>query len=85
MSEELRILKNIIETKQKPFAKLALHIREEWKDGKPRFAVVRLYRDNFEEFSENQKVVISLWISDIIKLAREAGVQTYLEVFEYAP
>lgn len=80
MTNELKILRDIVSGKPAPFQKLFYTTGERWKDGKPRFAVVVLYRENFEEFSEDQKITISLWVSEIIKLARAAGVATYLEV-----
>lgn len=48
------------------------------------YHTIRLYRDNFEEFSESQRLALSEWLSDIIKIARLSDIPLYLEVFDHA-
>lgn len=51
----------------------------------PEFWTVRLYRDNFESFSTESKVVIHNWVSDILRNMRMIEPRVYLEVFERMP
>jgi hypothetical protein len=48
------------------------------------YLTLRLYRDNYEEFSEDQKVALGIWISDLMVSIR-AITPCYLEVFENVP
>lgn len=53
-------------------------------DYNSKYLTLRLYRDNFEEFSDNQRLGISMWISETMQLIRSI-VPCYLEVFESVP
>ena len=43
----------------------------------------RLYRDNLEGYSENQKVALFEYVNNLLILANDAGIKVYLEVYEY--
>lgn len=51
----------------------------------PEYWTLRLYRDNFESFSTESKVVIHNWVSDILRNMRMIEPRVYLEVFERMP
>lgn len=46
---------------------------------------LRLYRDNFETFSAEDKLVIFNWASDTIRLMRMVEPNSYVEVHERVP
>lgn len=51
----------------------------------PSFWTVRLYRDNFDSFSVEDRIVIHNWVSDIISSVREIEPRCYMEVDERVP
>lgn len=51
----------------------------------PEFWTVRLYRDNFDSFTAEDRMVIFNWVSDIIKDMRVFEPRSYVEVYERAP
>jgi hypothetical protein len=53
--------------------------------GNPEFWTVRLYRDNFDSFSAEDRLVISNWINELIRNIRTFQPLFYLEVHERMP
>jgi hypothetical protein len=51
----------------------------------PEWWTIRLYNDDFQSFSAEDRVVIFNWASDIIKTMRESGILVWPEKFEKAP
>jgi len=51
-------------------------------NGNPEYWTIRLYRDNFDRFSAEDRLVISNWVSDVIKNIRLIQPLIYLEVYE---
>lgn len=54
-------------------------------EGNPQFWTIRLYRDNFETFSAEDKMVIFNWVSDIIRSIRVVEPNCFVEVYERMP
>lgn len=54
-------------------------------NGNPEFWTLRLYRDNFDQFSAEDRLVISNWVTDVIKAMRLFQPLFYLEVHERMP
>lgn len=54
-------------------------------EGNPQFWTVRLYRDNFDSFSGEDRLVIFNWVSDTIKKMRIFNPNVWVEVFERVP
>jgi hypothetical protein len=50
----------------------------------PDWWALRLYRDNIEGYSEYQKVALFEYVKGLLQLAKDAGIQIYLEVYEDA-
>lgn len=46
---------------------------------------IRLYQDNFDSFSGEDRVVIFNWVSDIIRTMRAAGIKVWPEKFDHTP
>jgi len=51
----------------------------------PEFWTLRVYRDSFESFNAEDKLVIHNWISDVIKNIRLVEPNCWLEVYENTP
>lgn len=51
----------------------------------PEYWTVRMYRDNFDSFSGEDRLVIFNWVSDIIKSMRVFEPRSYVEVLERVP
>jgi hypothetical protein len=51
----------------------------------PRWLTLRMYRDNFELFSDDHRVALAQWMMDQIKRINDTGIPCYLEVFEFVP
>jgi hypothetical protein len=51
----------------------------------PDYWTLRLYRDDFEDNSAEDKLVLHNWISDLIYKIREYEPHTYVEVYERVP
>jgi hypothetical protein len=73
-------IKAVINSKKPPYHGLVYDM----VDYNGKYLTLRIYRDNFEEFSDDQKVGISLWISEVMTAVRQI-VPCYLEVFESVP
>lgn len=76
--------------KASPRENLVAHLihhpeREEEGQLLPEFWTVRLYRDNFDSFSAEDRLVIFNWVSDIIKDMRVFEPRSYVEVHERVP
>lgn len=54
-------------------------------DMKPDFWTVRLYRENFDSFSGEDRIVIYNWVSDIIAEIRKIHPRCYIEAHERTP
>jgi len=55
-------------------------------DFNPEYWGVMLYRDNFETFSGEDKLVIFNWVSDVVRTIRNVtGANCYAEVDERVP
>lgn len=50
----------------------------------PEFWTLRVYRDEFETFKPEDKLVIHNWISDVIRTIRMIEPNMFLEVYESA-
>jgi hypothetical protein len=58
---------------------------EEVPDESPEYWTIRLYRDNFDKFPAEDRLVISNWVSDVIRNIRLIQPLVYLEVHERMP
>lgn len=54
-------------------------------DDNMEYWTVRLYRDNFETFSAEDKLVIFNWVSDVIQNIRTVEPNCWPEVYERVP
>lgn len=53
--------------------------------GEPPYWTVRLYRDDFDNNTDQDKLVIFNWVSDVIQTIRQIEPNCYVEVHERAP
>ena len=51
----------------------------------PNWLTLRMYRDNFEMFSDYQRTVLATWFGEQIERVNKAGIPCYAEVFEFVP
>lgn len=51
----------------------------------PHWLTLRMYRDNFELFSDDQRVMLAEWFAGQIKKINGLGIPCYAEVFEFVP
>ncbi len=79
-------LRKIFRTMPAPRDGVVAHLVnfEEQPDA-PEYWTIRLYRDNFDSFSPEDRLVIHNWVSDIIRNMRLIEPRVYLEVFERTP
>lgn len=54
-------------------------------NGNPQFWTIRLYRDNFDSFSGEDRMAIFNWVSDTIKKIRLVEPNCWVEVHERVP
>lgn len=54
-------------------------------DDNMEYWTIRLYRDNFESFSAEDKLVIFNWVSDVIRNIRTIEPNCWPEVYERVP
>lgn len=65
---------------------LACHlVHFEEQEDSPEYWTVRLYRDNFNFFTGEDRLRIFNWVSDIIKSMRVIEPRSYVEVHERMP
>lgn len=71
--------KAIFKSHRPPYTSLIVDVAEyeEW-------LTLRMYRDNFEKHTREQKQVIALWVNEVMAEMRSV-VPTYLEVFAHVP
>ncbi len=50
----------------------------------PTYWTVRAYRENFDEFSQDQQAVICLWLSELLSKLNLYG-KAYIEVYAEIP
>ena len=43
---------------------------------------LRIFRENFEDFSDYQRELLAIWLAGIVKKIRDLGVPCYLEAFD---
>ena len=77
--DEFKVLQEIVKNGKAPYSKFIIDIVEY-----PGWWALRLYRDNIESYSENQKVALFEYVNGLLILSEKAGVKTYLEVYEHA-
>lgn len=54
-------------------------------EGNPQFWTIRLYRDDFDSFSGEDRMAIFNWVSDTIKSIRAVEPNCWVEVHERVP
>lgn len=54
-------------------------------EGNPEFWTIRLYRDDFDSFSAEDRMAIFNWVSDTIKKIRVVEPNCWVEVHERVP
>jgi hypothetical protein len=51
----------------------------------PRWLTLRMYRDNFELFSDPKRETLALWFGEQIARIQKTGIPCYAEVFATVP
>ncbi len=77
MNNDYMILNAIINNTKAPARGLRYEIVEF-----ETYLTIRLFRSNYDEMPDTKRLLFAEWVSEIMRQARAAGVNLYLEVYE---
>lgn len=84
--EEIHPVQALFRSKPAPRPVVAhLVYHDPGPQGEPEYWTVRLYRDDFDDNSAEDKLALFNWASDVIKTMRTVEPHSYVEVLERAP